>query len=157
MPCLPQPSSGHCQEVEVGTSKHGIQPVFVFLQAPATNFPVSKLAFDDAKNVLHFAANGGFAFLDPACPVNGVVAHGGNAAGTKIDAVFNGGQAFVMCHFRALLESQIGGITIYDFIIFPDQLRGYRHMQFVRTEWSMLSKHPLMSPSINHRMPVNPC
>lgn len=78
--------------------------------------------------VLHFAADGGLAFLNVACPVNGVVAYGGNAAGTKIDAVINGGQMLVMCHFRTHLESQIGGITIYDLVIFPDQLRGHRHI-----------------------------
>lgn len=99
---------------------------FSFSSSPVTNFPVSKLAFNDAKNVLHLAADGGFALLNPACPINGVVAHGGNAARTKIDSVINGGQALVMCRFRVLLEPQIGGITVYNFVIFPDQFTGHR-------------------------------
>lgn len=40
--CL-QFSPRHRQKVEVRTGKHGIQPVFVFLQAPISDFPISNL------------------------------------------------------------------------------------------------------------------
>ena len=52
MSCLLQFSPGHCQEIQICAGEHGIQPVFIFLQAPVSDFSVPKLTFDDAKTVL---------------------------------------------------------------------------------------------------------
>lgn len=89
--CSRQCSSGHRQEEKIRAGKHGIQAVFVFLQAPVSDFPIAKLTFDDAENMLHFAANGGFALFNIAVPVNGVAAHFGKLAGAEVDAVIDGG------------------------------------------------------------------
>ena len=71
MSCLPEFLPGHRQDVEVCAGKHGIQSIFVFLQAPVSDLPVPELTFDDPEYVLHFAANRGFALLNITGPVNG--------------------------------------------------------------------------------------
>ena len=91
MSCLLQFSPGHCQEIQIRAGEHGIQPVFIFLQAPVSDFSVPKLTFDDAKDVFYFAADRGFALFDLACPINGVVAHLGKSAGAEVDATVDGG------------------------------------------------------------------
>ena len=52
--CLP----GNRKRIQIGTSKHGIQPIFVFSESAVSYFLVAKLAFDDAEYVLYFASNG---------------------------------------------------------------------------------------------------
>ena len=51
---------------------------------------VSKLAFDNAEDGLHFAANRGFAFFNITGPVNSIIAHFWKSAGTEIDTVVDG-------------------------------------------------------------------
>ena len=77
----------HRQHIKIRARKHGIQPVFVFHQAPVSGFRVAELAFDDTKNVLHFASHRGFAMFDETLPINGVVGNLGQAVRTAIDAV----------------------------------------------------------------------
>jgi hypothetical protein len=49
---LPSPAPAY---IKIGARKYGIQLVLVLHQALVTGFRVAELAFDDAKNMLHFA------------------------------------------------------------------------------------------------------
>ena len=89
--CLAEPSPSNSQCIKVRTDKQSIQSIFVLLQAPISNLPVPKLAFDDSEYVLHFASDRGFLLFNITCPVDGVVAYSGESAGTQVDAVVNGG------------------------------------------------------------------
>ena len=80
--CLAQLSSSNGQSIEVRAGKHSIQSILVFHQAPISNFPVPKLAFDDSEYVLHFASGRGFLLFKITGPVDGVVTYSGESAGT---------------------------------------------------------------------------
>ena len=89
--CLAQLSPSNGQSIEVRAGKQSIQSILVFLQAPISNFPVPKLAFDDSKYVLHFASDRGFLLFNITSPVNCVVAYFRKSARAEVNAIVNGG------------------------------------------------------------------
>ena len=89
--CLAQLSSSNGQSIEVRAGKHSIQSILIFLQAPISNFPVPKLAFDYSEYVLYFASDRGFLPFNITGPVDGVVTYSGESTGTQVDAVVNDG------------------------------------------------------------------
>lgn len=81
--------------------------------------------------MLHFAANGRFAILNVPFPVDGFVTYFGQARRTAIDAKINVGEMLILLDFRALLDAQISGISVYNLVIFPEQIGGLRDVMLV--------------------------
>ena len=67
-------SSGNSKRIQIGTGKHGVQPILVFHQSAIHRFLVAELALDDPERVFHLAAHRGLAVFNVTFPVNRVVA-----------------------------------------------------------------------------------
>ena len=44
-------SSGNSKRIQIGTGKHGVQPILVFHQSAIYRFPIAKLTFNDSERV----------------------------------------------------------------------------------------------------------
>ena len=73
----------------IGTGKHGVQPILVFLQSAIHRFLVAELALDNPECVLYFAAHREFAVSNIAFPVNRIAAYLGDTAGAAVNAEVN--------------------------------------------------------------------
>ena len=82
-------SSCHGKRIQIGTSKHGVQSVLVFLQSAIHGFPVAELTLDDPERMLYFAAHRRFAVFNITLPVNRVVTDPGKTAGAAVNAEIN--------------------------------------------------------------------
>ena len=73
----------------MGTSKHSVQSVLVFLQTTIHGVLVAGLTLDDPECVLYFAAHRGFAVCNITVPVNSIVTETGETAGAAVNTEIN--------------------------------------------------------------------
>lgn len=59
-----------CKGIQVRAYEQHKQRICIFIQTAIHRFAVAELALDDPENILHLAACGGLAMLDPAFPIN---------------------------------------------------------------------------------------
>lgn len=114
------PCSG--KQIQIGTGKHHIQTVLILPEPAVDGFPISKLTFDDPKNMFHLAAHRGLEILNMFFPVNRLIRHVREGFRVAIDSVVNAGKMCIISHFGPFLNTQIGGISINKLVVLADQM-----------------------------------
>ena len=82
--------------------------------------------------------------FDQTLPINRIVGNLGQAVRTAVDTVVDPGQMRVIPNLRALLDSQITGITVNYLVILTDELSRYGRIMLISTI-SVLDKIPSLA------------
>ena len=103
-----------------------MKPVHVLGDTAVYNLGITKLPFDNQKRMLHFTSAGRLSVFDRFVPVESCIAGRDlETGGPDICPEFDVPEVLIILDLRPLLCSAVSGITVADFVIFPQKIRGF--------------------------------
>ena len=118
-----QCSSGTKALYKICAGEQDVEPVHVFGYPTVYNLGVTELSPGNQERMLDLTSGGGLPVLDLFVQVDSFVAGRNPEAGRPdICSEFNFTEVLIVLNLRTLFGSAVTGITLADFIVFPQQM-----------------------------------